>query len=99
MLKRAFLHLSLILLFAFTQMGVAAHAANHGQHHQDQSSHEEQCGQCLSLSHLTGADIVDTISFSFALAEYVLNSNIAPTFSAAAPLPYSARGPPNHSQV
>ncbi len=104
MLQRIIIHLSLVLLFAFTQMGVATHAVSHiadshGQHHQDQSNHEDQCGQCLSLSHLAGADIVDTVSFSFAPAEHVLSANISPSFSTATRLLYSARGPPSNSQV
>ncbi len=104
MLQRIIIHLSLVLLFAFTQMGVATHAVSHiadghEQHQQDQNSHEDQCGQCLSISHLAGADIVDTVSFSFAAAEHVLSANIAPSFSTTTLLPYSARGPPNNSQV
>lgn len=103
MLKRVFIHLSLILLFAFTQMGVVTHAVSHiadgHEQQQDQSSHEDQCGQCLSLSHLAGADIVDSVSFTFAPAEHVLSANIASSVNATTPPVYSARGPPSNSQV
>lgn len=60
MLNRLIIHFSLIFLFAFTQIGVAAHEISHlnnaGQHSQPESpvksknSAAEQCAQCLSFA-------------------------------------------------
>jgi len=60
MLQRLAIHITLVFLFAFTQMGVATHEISHltngakhsQQDHKSQSKHTsaEQCEQCLSYA-------------------------------------------------
>lgn len=103
MLQRVFIHLSLILLFAITQIGVATHEISHladgTQHQQDQHNTESQCEQCLSYSHAAVADLAPTFTFQLAPSEHTFTaSTFASTF--ASPLSfYSARAPPTHSQT
>ncbi len=104
MLQRAFIHLSLVLLFAFTQMGVATHAISHlaegnEQHQQDQDHHENQCGQCLSLSHLADANTTPVFNFALNTTVHVYAASTTAGFKARTLTPYTARGPPASSQV
>jgi hypothetical protein len=103
MLQRLALHLSLILLFALTQIGVATHEISHltdsQQHQQDQNHHENQCGQCLSYNHAAVADLTPTFTFQvtpaeqlFAVSEFASSFSTTPSF-------YSARAPPTNSQT
>jgi len=55
MLQRLAIHLTLVFLFAFTQIGVATHeishladTATHSQ--QDKNTSAEQCSQCISYA-------------------------------------------------
>lgn len=103
MLQRVVIHLSLILLFALTQMGVATHEISHlidnKQHQQDQNSHENQCGQCLSYSHSAVADLAPTFTFQVTPAERIfVTSALTSSFSATSTC-YSARAPPITSQI
>lgn len=103
MLQRIFIHLSLILLFAFTQMGVVTHEISHlaesKQQQQDQNSHESQCEQCLSHSATADTDLSHTFTFQVAAPSRIfLVSNPAHAVSASASF-YSARAPPLSSQV
>jgi len=106
MLKRAFVHLSLILLFAFTQMGVATHAISHiaegHEHHeqdQDQNHHENQCGQCISLSHIANANIAPAFDFALSTTGHIYIASTSASFKARTLSPYIARGPPATSQT
>lgn len=104
MLQRIFIHLSLVLLFAFTQMGVATHEISHltdnnQQHQQDQNNTESQCEQCLSYSHAAVADLAPAFTFLVAPAEHIFTaSEFTSTLSANLSF-YSARAPPTHSQT
>lgn len=98
MLQRVIIHLSLILLFAFTQMGVVTHEISHlsdsKQHQQDQNNHKNQCEQCLGYSHTAVADLTPTFTFEvtptepiFATREFTSSFSVTSSF-------YSARAPP-----
>lgn len=73
MLQRYVIHLALVFLFAFTQIGVAAHEISHlndkHQHSQSdpqsQSKHTsaEQCSQCISYA---------KVASGLALADFVI---------------------------
>ena len=104
MLQRVFIHLSLILLFAFTQIGVATHEISHltsgtQQHHQDQNKSERQCEQCLSYSHAAVADLAPTFTFSVAPAEHIFTASVFTSTLSANPSFYSARAPPTTLQT
>lgn len=104
MLQRIFVHLSLILLFAFTQMGVATHEISHltdrnQPHQQDKNSHESQCGQCLTYSHAATADVSPPYVFGVTpvVQVYTLGAFASSTLTTSSF--YSARAPPSFSQV
>ncbi len=103
MLQRLVIHLSLVLLFAFTQMGVATHEISHltdnKQHQQDQNNHENQCGQCLSYSHTAVADLAPTFTFQVAPAERIFVARESSNSFSATSTFYSARAPPTTSQI
>ena len=104
MLQRVIIHLSLILLFAFTQMGVATHAISHiadghEQHQQDQNNTENQCGQCLSLSHAADASLAQIFDFKIALSDQTFAASILANSNPEPLLSYSARAPPYTSQT
>lgn len=109
MLQRYVIHLALIFLFAFTQVGVAAHEISHlsNQHQhsqsdpQSQSKHTsaEQCSQCISYA---------KVASGLALADFVIPEIAAGTASAPAyffsPLTltttaYTARAPPQTASI
>jgi hypothetical protein len=104
MLQRLIIHLSLILLFAFTQIGVATHAISHltgdnAQHQQDQNNHQNQCEQCLSYGHASVANLKPVFTFQvtpvqqvFALSDFYSSSSTSTYF-------YSARAPPTTSHT
>lgn len=109
MLQRLVIHFSLILLFAFTQMGVATHAVSHladgheqhqqDQNNQDKNNHENQCGQCLSLSHIADAGTTATFDFQLTANEQIFAGSALSSFTSLAIPSYSARAPPYPSQA
>ncbi len=99
MLQKFFVHLSLTVLFAFTQMGVATHEISHitdltQQNQQDQNTPNHPCEQCISHAGL--ANGLATSVFVFAVAQAVSIATVSLTvhFLSVANSPYSARGPP-----
>ena len=55
MLQRLFIHVSLVMLFAFTQMGIATHEISHfadltQQNQQHKNTQNHQCEQCISYA-------------------------------------------------
>jgi hypothetical protein len=59
MLQRFAIYFTLIFLFAFTQIGAAAHEVSHlsdySKHQQqDKNSNNEQCAQCLGFAQMAG---------------------------------------------
>jgi hypothetical protein len=104
MLQRIFIHISLILLFAFTQMGVTTHEISHladskQQQQQDQHGHEKQCSQCLSYSHAASAPLAYNFTFIVIPTKPpFIASNPASTALDSSYF-YSARAPPIASQA
>ncbi len=85
-------------------MGVATHAISHladghEQHQQDQDHHENQCGQCLSLSHLANANTAPAFDFTFNKAKPAFTASTSARFQATTLTSYTARGPPVTSQA
>lgn len=102
MLQRTFIHVCLILLFAFTQMGVATHEISHftdEQQQQDKNHQQSQCEQCLVLSHAASAPLAYSFVFASTPLEQLYFAELsASAFSRTATL-YSARAPPSHSSI
>jgi len=104
MLQRAFVHLSLILLFAFTQMGVVTHAVSHigdeHEHHQQESdSAKSHCEQCLSFSHATNATPAATFQFQVSTSSHAFTPCPLASDNSVTATSYSARAPPLTSQT
>lgn len=102
MLRRNFIHLLLICLFAFAQITAAAHEINHfGQDTQHSEPNKqlanEQCAQCISLAHIAGGLQADTFEVQLlALSDstyfFYQFKHSASDFTA-----YSARSPPSYA--
>jgi hypothetical protein len=104
MLQRYVIHLALVFLFAFTQMGVATHEISHltdaSQHSQQDSKSPskhaaaEQCSQCISYAKVASglklpAFEIPVVSTELtAVTDHGFSSQ--PVFTS----PYSARAPP-----
>lgn len=99
MLRRVMVHLSLVILFAFTQMGVATHEISHFSDSSQQSQHDQtspnhQCAQCLVFAELAVGLIstafllvLPNAVFATATPEKTHAHHLAPYF-------YSSRAPP-----
>lgn len=103
-MQRLFIHFSLIVLFAFTQIGMTAHQISHyadhqEQHHQDPSSHEDQCGQCITYNHLADADIAHTFWLDSTQTKPVFSSVASASHYASTLSYYAARAPPTILQT
>ena len=98
MLHRMIIHLSLIILFAFTQIGVVTHEISHlsesEQHQEDQHNHSSECKQCLSDNHASEANLARAFSFEISPAEYTFAATALSSNSTATWFFYSARAPP-----
>lgn len=102
MLKRFGLHVALIFLFAFAQIGVVTHEISHVEDlathsQQNQNTHGEQCEQCISFAKIAGglpAQIfVLPISQTASIAAIQLSSQtLSQPYTA-----YAARAPPTLS--
>ncbi len=104
MLRRFWIHLSLIVLFACVQMGVAAHEISHiqqqTQHSQpDKNTTTEQCGQCIAYAQ--GAHGIATSGFDIALniIQFQLSIFYSAKLESILDTPYRARAPPATSLI
>lgn len=103
MLQRYLLNFVLIFLFAFAQIGVAAHEISHitngEQHSQQQDSKSkntvaEQCAQCLSYAKVASGLTTDTISLPNISADLSADTAYASSFTSTLLCAYGARAPP-----
>ncbi len=105
MLKRYAVHFALIVLFAFTQIGLSTHEISHvnelSQHSQQQhkKAATEPCAQCLSYAQVSGAIVPDGLSLAHFEASFSLQT--AKLFNTPGkPLSaYAARAPPKKISV
>lgn len=98
MLQRFALQFLLIFLFAFAQIGVAAHEISHysdaAKHQQDQNTAAEQCAQCLAYAQVASGlqaqpFILPTVDAQFAASTHYFFNAITRQTAA-----YAARAPP-----
>ena len=104
MLKRYAVHFALIVLFAFTQIGLAAHEISHvnefNQHsQQDKKAAAEPCAQCLSYSQVAGAIVPDGIALAHFDASFSLHASQHFNALSKSPSAYAARAPPQNISV
>jgi len=104
MLQRYAIHLALIFLFAFTQVGVATHEISHLtdiSHHsqQDKKTPAEQCAQCISY-----AEVASGLELSAFIIPVISTSLIATSshffsFQPYLNTVYAARAPPQITSI
>jgi hypothetical protein len=99
MLQRAIIHLSLILLFAFTQMGVITHEISHlnkptQQTQPDKNAAAENCGQCIAYAQVVGGIPNSSFVVPETLSQFSLATAYVANLESVLTSPYSARAPP-----
>ena len=104
MLKRYAVHLALIVLFAFTQIGLAAHEISHVNEfnphsQQDKKAAAEPCAQCLSYAQVSGAIVPDDLFLAHFDASFSLHSTQYFNTQSNALSAYAARAPPQNISV
>jgi hypothetical protein len=114
MFKRFPVHLALIFLFAFAQIGAVTHSFSHVNDHakhnktshsqqdpskQDKSSHSEQCEQCLSFAKIAGGLQSQTFVFSLLETEFFPATFHLNNDSSLTHAAYAARAPPSTTLI
>ena len=107
MLHKFFIHFSLVILFAFTQMGVATHEISHlsdfnqsdhnqknQQSKQDKQAPNHQCQQCISHADVESALAASAILLVFNQSLSAPVSDSHSSFFNLLNRAYSARAPP-----
>lgn len=99
MLKRFFVHLCFALLFALTQIGVAAHPISHFHDVSTQSQHDkntaaEHCEQCIGYAHADQAIATPSFWIPQNLRTLVTAKVSVAKLTTALTRLYSARAPP-----
>lgn len=109
MLQRLTIHIALVILFAFTQMGVATHeishltnSAKHGQQDQNtQSKHTpaEQCEQCVSYAKVASGLQLSAFVVPAITAGSTQITNDYYSVQSYLVTAYAARGPPQKLSI
>lgn len=108
MLQRYLLNFVLIFLFAFAQIGVAAHEISHithgDQHTQQQESKTkstvaEQCAQCLSYAKVANGLTSQTVTLASIDAVLTADAVYFSNFSSTSVCAYGARAPPQTTSI
>jgi hypothetical protein len=102
MLQRFFIHFSLVILFAFTQMGVATHEISHfsdynqqnQQSKQDKQAPNHQCEQCISHADVESGLASNAILLALGQSASAPVSDSYFSFFNLPHRAYSARAPP-----
>ena len=99
MLHRLFVHLSLVVLFAFTQMGIVTHEISHladltqqSQQHKNTPNH--QCEQCISHAGMESGLASHTFAFALQQAVSIVPVSLESYFFSTTNQHYAARAPP-----
>jgi len=108
MLQRYILNFALIFLFAFAQIGVAAHEISHlsnsDQHTQQQDNKSkntvaEQCAQCLSYAKVASGLATDTVVLPAISADLIADTVYFSNFASTLVCAYGARAPPQITSI
>jgi len=109
MLQRLAVHITLVFLFAFTQMGVATHeishltnSAKHSQQDQKtQSKHTaaEQCEQCISYAKVASGLQLPAFVMPAITAGSAKTANDYFSVQSYSTTAYTARGPPQKLSI
>jgi len=108
MLQRYLLNFVLIFLFAFAQIGVAAHEISHiingDQHTEQQQSKSkntvaEQCAQCLSYAKVASGLATDSLTVPTISVDVKADTVYASNFISTLLCAYGARAPPQITSI
>ena len=107
MFKRFSIHVALVFLFAFAQIGAVTHEISHVEDlikhsqqdpsKQDKNTHSEQCAQCISFAKIASglaaqSFVIPTLEISF-----VSSTQLSTQPSSNSHTAYAARAPPYFS--
>lgn len=107
MLQRYLINFALIFLFAFAQIGVAAHEISHlsnkDQHSQQDSKSKntvaEQCAQCLSYAKVASGLQPTAFNLPVVQAESTAITSYFSNFESTLCCAYGARAPPQTKSI
>jgi hypothetical protein len=99
MFKRFSIHLALIFLFAFAQIGAVTHEISHAEDFakhskQDKSTHSEQCEQCISFAKIAGGLVTQSFVLPILQASFIADTPLSTQHSSQRHTAYAARAPP-----
>lgn len=109
MFKRLSIHLALIFLFAFAQIGVVTHEISHVEGHinhnqvkhsqqdpteQHKDIHSEQCEQCISFAKIAGGLVAQSFVLPILQASFISSSQLETQTTSQPHTAYAARAPP-----
>lgn len=107
MFKRLSIHIALVLLFAFAQIGAVTHEISHiedsvkhsqqAPSKQDQSTHSEQCEQCISFAKIAGGLVTQSFVLPILQTSFIASTPLSNQPSSQLYTAYAARAPPSLS--
>ena len=107
MFKRFGIHLALIFLFAFAQIGAVTHEISHvedfAKHNQkdngkqDQNKHSEQCGECISFAKIASGLASQSFVLPVSPTSFIGNTQLLNLALSQTHTAYAARAPPTLS--
>lgn len=109
MLHKLMIHIALLFLFAFTQIGVATHEISHitnGSQHsqpheksQQKNTVAEQCAQCISYAKIASGVLTTPTITPVDQPGLIATPSVHISFQHYASSPYSARAPPQIASI
>lgn len=104
MLQRVAIHLALILLFAFAQIGVVTHEIGHvagteKHSQQDKNTTAEQCKQCISYAKVASGLQLSNLEFPDFSHTLLAPAGNHTTFQSPQTTAYAARAPPQITSI
>jgi Holliday junction resolvase len=104
MFKRFSIHLAVIFLFAFAQIGAVTHSISHVNnfttHSQDDKKpHSEQCEQCISFAKIAGGLTAQSFEFPIVQARFISSTQLQTQATSQLLSAYAARAPPTTTYI
>ena len=102
MFKRLSIHIALVFLFAFAQIGAFTHEISHVEDsikhsQQDQNTHSEQCEQCISFAKIAGGLVAQSFVLPILQVSFIASTPHSTQFLSQPHTAYAARAPPTLS--
>ena len=107
MFKRLSIHVALVFLFVFAQIGAVTHEISHvedlvkhsqqDRSKQGKNTHNEQCGQCISFAKIAGGLVTQSFTLPILQASLISSSTLQTQTTSQPRTAYAARAPPSLS--